>query len=84
MSSAPAIEPVLKVLLQEDGNAVSEASKSIKNATQKVIHVKDTVFGYFGNEKAKPAPAAPTSTSKSNFPPLHRRSHELITEMTLK
>lgn len=57
VSSVPAIEPVLKVLLQEEGNAVSQATKSINNATQKVIDAKDTVVGFFGSDKPAPAPA---------------------------
>lgn len=58
VSSVPAIEPVLKVLLQEEGNAVSEATKSINNATQKVVNAKDTVIGFFGADKPAPAPAS--------------------------
>lgn len=59
MDNIPGIEPVLKVLLQEDGNAFQEASKSINNATQKVVGVKDTVTGFFGGskEEEKPAPS---------------------------
>lgn len=41
------------MLLQEDGNAVSEATKSITNATQKVIDAKDSVVGFFGGEPEK-------------------------------
>lgn len=41
---------------------MSEASKSIHGATQKVIGVKDSIVGYFGDDKSakpadKPAPA---------------------------
>lgn len=56
VNSVPAIDPILKVLLQEEGNALSEATKSINNATQKVVNVKDSMVGYFDNDK---------STSKS-------------------
>lgn len=62
VDSVPLADPLLKVLLQEEGNAVSEASKSIQGATQKVIGVKDSIVGYFGDDKPaksaeKPAPA---------------------------
>lgn len=60
MENIPGIDPVLKVLLQEEGNAVSQAKKSIDSATQKVIDAKDTVAGYFGAEtkpEERPAPA---------------------------
>lgn len=52
---------MLKVVLQEDGNIVSEASKTINQATQKVVGVKDTVTGYFSGSKSaeeeKPVPS---------------------------
>lgn len=59
VDNIPGIEPVLKVLLQEDGNALQEATKSISGATQKVVDVKDTVVGYFGGskEEEKPVPS---------------------------
>lgn len=60
VETIPGIDPVLKVLLREEGNAVSEVKKSIDSATQKVIDAKDTVAGYFGTETKhdeKPAPA---------------------------
>lgn len=62
VDNIPGIEPVLKVLLQEDGNALQSATKSISNATQKVIDVKDTVAGYFGGskEEEKPVPSKRT------------------------
>lgn len=49
----------MKVVLQEEGNVVSEATKPIKGAAQKVIDAKDTVVGYFSSDKSaeKPAPA---------------------------
>lgn len=59
METVPAIEPVLKILLQEEGNAVSEAKKSIDSATQKVLDAKDTVAGYFGAEPKHEEKAAP-------------------------
>lgn len=57
----PGSDALLKILLQEDGNAVSEATKTISGATQKVIGAKDTVVGYFSGDKStksaeKPAP----------------------------
>lgn len=59
VDTVPGADSLLKVLLQEEGNAVSEATKSINNATQKVIDVKDSIVGYFGDEKsAKPAEKA--------------------------
>lgn len=59
VDSVPGIEPILKVVLQEEGNVVSEATKPIKVAAQKVIDAKDTVVGFFSSEKSaqKPAPA---------------------------
>lgn len=62
VETVPAIDPVLKVLLQEEGNAVSEAKKSIDTATQKVIDAKDTVAGFFGAEE-KPTPPKGTCHS---------------------
>lgn len=59
METVPGIDSVLKVLLQEEGNAVSEVKKSIDSATQKVVDAKDTVASYFGSETKhdeKPAP----------------------------
>lgn len=53
---------MLKILLQEDGNAISEASKSISSATQKVVDVKDSIVGYFGDDKK---PAEKSAPSKS-------------------
>lgn len=69
VDNIPGIEPVLKVLLQEDGNAFQEASKSINNATQKVVGVKDTVTGFFGGskEEEKPAPSKREWTSPGYF-----------------
>lgn len=59
VDNIPGIEPVLKVLLQEDGNALQGVTKSISSATQKVVDVKDTVTGYFGGskEEEKPVPS---------------------------
>lgn len=54
----------MKIFLQEEGNAVSEATKSISNATQKVIGVKDSIVGYFGDDKSsKAAENAPKTTA---------------------
>lgn len=66
VTTVPFSEPLLKILLQEEGNAVSEATKSIQGATQKVIGVKDSIVGYFGDDKsAKPAEkAAPAKSTK--------------------
>lgn len=65
VSTVPLSDALLKILLQEEGNAISEASKSIQGATQKVIGVKDSIVGYFGDDKSakpveKPAPAKST------------------------
>lgn len=65
----PGIEPVLKVLLQEDGNALESATKSLATATQKVSDfggsvadlggkvtgAASTVTGYFTGAPAAPA-----------------------------
>lgn len=74
VDSVPMADSLLKILLQEEGNAVSEASKSIQGATQKVIGVKDSIVGYFGEEKPakpteKPAPAKsmPHNLVQSHF-----------------
>lgn len=58
VESVPGADPVLKVLLQEEGNAVEAASKSIGRATQKVIDVKDTVSGFLGTSSEKEKPTA--------------------------
>lgn len=57
VDTVPGIDPVLKVLLQEEGNALSEAKKSIDSATEKVIGAKDTVASYFGSETKHEEPA---------------------------
>lgn len=70
VTTVPLSDALLKILLQEEGNAISEASKSIQGATQKVVGVKDSIVGYFGDDKSaksaeKPAPAksmAPNAT----------------------
>lgn len=76
IESIPGIEPVLKVLLQEDGNALESASKSLGKATQKVSDfgssvadlggkvsgAASTVTGFF---TGAPAPDAPAATLKS-------------------
>lgn len=56
VETVPGIDPVLKVLLQEEGNAFSVAKKSIDSATDKVIGAKDTVVGYFGSETKQEEP----------------------------
>lgn len=53
VSTVPAAEPVLKVVLQEEGNAVSQVVKSVSNASQQVVDLKDTVVGFFGGESAE-------------------------------
>lgn len=65
INTVPGSEPLLKIFLQEEGNVVSEASKSISNATHKVIGVKDSIVGYFGDDKpsSKPAEKAPPTTA---------------------
>lgn len=65
VDSVPGIEPVLKVVLQEEGNVVSEVAKPIKSAAQKVVDVKDSVVGYFSDEK--PATKTASVKSISNF-----------------
>lgn len=62
--NVPGIEPVLKVVLQEEGNALDEATKSISQATQKVTDLTSSVTGYFSGSKVdeptKPIVPAPT------------------------
>lgn len=58
---------MLKIFLQEEGNAVSEASKSIQGATQKVVGVKDSIVGYFSDEKSAEKPAEKSTPLKSNI-----------------
>lgn len=53
VSTVPGAEAVLKVVLQEEGNAVSQVVKSVGNASQKVVDLKDTVVGFFGGESAE-------------------------------
>lgn len=72
VDTVPGIDPVLKVLLQEEGNALSSAKKSIDNATQKVVDVKNTVASYVGLDSKpdeKPAPAS--VPAKCTFIPFH-------------
>lgn len=63
VESVPGADPVLKVLFQEEGNAVEEASKSINRATRKASDVKETfsvsVSQFLGNssEKEKSTPS---------------------------
>lgn len=57
VETVPGIDPVLKVLLQEEGNALSEAKKSIDSATEKVIGAKDSVTSYFVSETKHEEPA---------------------------
>lgn len=55
---------MLKVFLQEEGNAFDEAGKSINKATQKVSDLTSTVTGYFGGGGNKDEPQTkPTYTS---------------------
>lgn len=54
VSNVPGIEPVLKVLLQEEGNALDQASKSLSKASQKVSDITTTVTGYFGKTTEEP------------------------------
>lgn len=57
VSNVPGAEAILKILLQEEGNAIDEASKSIGKATQKVSEFSSNVTGYFGGKKLdEPAP----------------------------
>ncbi|KAG4075514.1 hypothetical protein HA402_003339 [Bradysia odoriphaga] len=86
VSNVPGAESILKILLQEEGNAIDEASKSIGKATQKVSEFSSNVTGYFGGKKLdEPAPAAKpkekevvksTKTPVSDFstPPLPKVS----------
>lgn len=53
----------MKIVLQEDGNVLSEAIKPIKGAAQKVMDAKDTVVGYFISDK----PAEKIAPAKSTF-----------------
>lgn len=58
VSNVPGAESILKILLQEEGNAIDEATKSIGKATQKVSDFSSSVTGYFGGNKLdEPAPA---------------------------
>ncbi|KAJ6638910.1 MICOS complex subunit Mic60 [Pseudolycoriella hygida] len=60
VSNVPGSETILKILLQEDGNAIDEASKSIGRATQKVSDFSSSVTGYFGGNKTdEPVPVKP-------------------------
>lgn len=64
INTVPGSEALLKIFLQEEGNAVSEATKSISNATQKVIGVKDSIAGYFGADTpSKSAEKTSSATS---------------------
>lgn len=50
---------MLKVLLQEEGNALESATKTINQATAKVSDISSTVTGFFGGSKAPEPPVAP-------------------------
>lgn len=57
ITNVPGADTILKILLQEEGNAIDEASKSIGKATQKVSDFSSSVTGYFGGSKVdEPAP----------------------------
>lgn len=62
VNTVPGSEPLLKIFLQEEGNVVSETTKSISNATQKVIGVKDSIVGYFGADTPSKPTEKPSST----------------------
>lgn len=59
---------MLKVFLQEEGNAFDEASKSINKYTQKVSDITSTVTGYFGGGGNKDEPQSKI-TSIPKAPP---------------
>lgn len=67
--NVPGIEPVLKVVLQEEGNALDEATKSISQTTKKVTDLTSTVTGYFSGTKLdEPSkPSAIASTKRNAF-----------------
>lgn len=65
---------MLKIFLQEEGNAVSEATKSISNATQKVIGVKDSIAGYFGAD----TPSKPTEKAPPTVAPTKSMSYLVV------
>lgn len=73
VNTVPGSEPLLKIFLQEEGNVVGQATKSISNATQTVIGVKDSIVGYFGDEKPSkaaeksPTIATPTKSMENRF-----------------
>lgn len=58
---------MLKILLQEEGNAISEATKSISNATQTVVGVKDSIVGYFGDDKKSADRPVPSKSKNSVY-----------------
>lgn len=64
VQNIPGIDPVLKVLLREEGNAFDEASKSINQAAKKVSEYSNTVTGYFGSSKEDKPKAEHVSTPK--------------------
>lgn len=72
VETVPGIDPVLKVFLNEEGNALDEAGKSISKATQKVSEMSSTVTGYFGGgatkepePKVKHSPVSTVSTKRN-------------------
>lgn len=91
VESVPGIEPVLKVLLQEDGNALESATKTISQAGKtvsdfgttvsgiggKVSDVTSSVTGFFGG-----SPAVPEKASPSKARELHILSG-FVTSLTL-
>lgn len=67
VQTVPGIDPVLKVFLQEEGNAFNEAGKSISKATQKVSDLTSSVTGYFGGGGNKDEPQTEQANT-STFP----------------
>lgn len=63
VATIPGIDPVLKVLFQEEGNVVSKATQSINNATQKAVDVKNSVGSFFG--AGSPSTEEKTEAAKS-------------------
>lgn len=64
IESVPGIEPVLKVLLQEEGNALESVTKTFNQATEKVSDISSIVTGFIGGSKA---PDTPVTSLKSEF-----------------
>lgn len=58
---------MLKVLLQEEGNALESVTKTFNQASQKVSDISNTITGFIGGSKAPEPPVAPLKSESLSF-----------------